>query len=164
MAIRSRSATSFSIRMPKNSSGPACARPSPWSPCAENSIGIWSGFLRDAYNELQPQAPCYVWYGWQSAVAMLGMGELRVLVKRAFDRGFIELHLLGCGDFEEDLKHGIERPGGLANHCGPVIMSMRCSATQSKSCRDGIASRRSTARTGSGGGNRSRLIALSLSA
>ena len=68
-------------------------------------------FLRDAYNELQPQAPCYVWYGWQSAVAMLGMGELRVLVKRAFDRGFIELHLLGCGDFEEDLKHGIERPG-----------------------------------------------------
>src|SRR6516164_6166990 len=111
MAIRSRSATSFSIRMPKNSSGPACARPSPWSPCAENSIGIWSGFLRDAYNELQLQAPCYVWYGWQSAVAMLGMGELRVLVKRAFDRGFIELHLLGFGDFEEDLKHGIERPG-----------------------------------------------------
>src|SRR6516164_7976347 len=104
MAIRSRSATSFSIRMPKNSSGPACARPSPWSPCAENSIGIWSGFLRDAYNELQPQAPCYVWYGWQSAVAMLGMGELRVLVKRAFDRGFIELHLLGFGDFEEDLN------------------------------------------------------------
>ena len=68
-------------------------------------------FLRDAFTELRPQAPCYVWYGWQSAIAMLGMGELRVLVKRAFDRGFIEPHLLGFGDFEEDLKHGIERPG-----------------------------------------------------
>jgi hypothetical protein len=71
-------------------------------------------FLRDAFTELRPQAlatPCYVWYGWQSAIAMLGMGELRVLVKRAFDRGFIEPHLLDFGDFEEDLKHGIERPG-----------------------------------------------------
>jgi Protein of unknown function (DUF1186)/SEC-C motif len=68
-------------------------------------------FFRDAFNELRPQRYCYVWFGWQSAIAMLGMGELRALVKRAFDRGFIEPNLLDFGDFEEDLKHGIERPG-----------------------------------------------------
>jgi Protein of unknown function (DUF1186)/SEC-C motif len=68
-------------------------------------------FLRDAFNELQPQRHCYVWYGWQSAIAMLGLGDLKVLVKRAFDRGFIGRHLLGFDDFEQDLKHGIERPG-----------------------------------------------------
>jgi len=68
-------------------------------------------FLRDAYNELQPQRVCYVWFGWQSAIAMLGLGELKVLVKRAFDRGFIDPHILGFADFERDLKRGIERPG-----------------------------------------------------
>ena len=68
-------------------------------------------FLRDAFNELQPQRRCFVWFGWQSAIAMLGLGQLKVLVKRAFDRGFIDRHLLGFDEFEQDLKHGIERPG-----------------------------------------------------
>jgi Protein of unknown function (DUF1186)/SEC-C motif len=68
-------------------------------------------FLRDAFNELQPQRQCCVWFGWQSAIAMLGLGELKVLVKRAFDRGFIDPHLLGFDHFEQDLKRGIERPG-----------------------------------------------------
>ena len=68
-------------------------------------------FLRDAYNELLPQHQCFVWFGWQSAIAMLGLGELKVLVKRAFDRGFIDPYLLGFDDFEQDLKRGIERPG-----------------------------------------------------
>src|SRR5437660_229163 len=68
-------------------------------------------FLRDAFNELRPQRHCYVWAGWQSAIAMLGLGELRVLVKRAFDRGFIDRHALGFDEFEEDLRRGIERPG-----------------------------------------------------
>jgi Protein of unknown function (DUF1186)/SEC-C motif len=68
-------------------------------------------FLRDAFNELRPQRNCYAWFGWQSAIAMLGLGELKVLVKRAFDRGFIDPHLLGFDDFERDLKRGIERPG-----------------------------------------------------
>jgi len=68
-------------------------------------------FLRDAFNELRPQRNCYVWFGWQNAIAMLGLGELRVLVKRAFERGFIDPYLLGFDDFERDLKRGIERPG-----------------------------------------------------
>jgi hypothetical protein len=68
-------------------------------------------FLRDAYNELLPQRHCFVWVGWQSAIAMLGLGELKVLVRRAFDRGFIDQDILGFDDFERDLKRGIERLG-----------------------------------------------------
>ena len=72
---------------------------------------LTSRFLRDAYNELLPQRRCFVWFGWQSAIAMLGLGQLKVLVKRAFDRGFIDRHLLDFDDFKQDLKHGIEQPG-----------------------------------------------------
>jgi hypothetical protein len=68
-------------------------------------------FLRDAFIEIRPQAECYVWVGWQSAIAMLGMSDLIMLVRKAFDRGFIDSHILGFDDFEEDLRRGIERPG-----------------------------------------------------
>ena len=67
-------------------------------------------FLRDAFMELQPQAECDVWVGWQSAIAMLGMRDLKSLVKSAFDRGFIDSDILGFDDFEEDLRQGIEHP------------------------------------------------------
>src|SRR5947209_6017327 len=68
-------------------------------------------FLRDAFMEMVPQADCYVWVGWQSAIAMLGMSDLKILVKKAFDRGFIDSHVLGFEHFEEDLRRGIEHPG-----------------------------------------------------
>ncbi len=68
-------------------------------------------FLRDAFIEMQPQAECYAWVGWQSAIAMLGLSDLKILVKKAFDRGFIDSHVLGFDDFEQDLKQGIEHPG-----------------------------------------------------
>ena len=68
-------------------------------------------FLRDAFIEMRPQAECYVWVGWQSAIAMLGMSDLKALVKKAFDRGFIDSHVLGFDHFEEDLRRGIEHPG-----------------------------------------------------
>ena len=68
-------------------------------------------FLRDAFIEMRPQAECYVWVGWQSAIAMLGMNDLKLLVKKAFDRGFIDSHVLGFEHFEEDLRRGIEHPG-----------------------------------------------------
>src|SRR6202035_3619373 len=55
-------------------------------------------FLRDAFIEMRPQAECYVWVGWQSAIAMLGMSDLKILVKKGFDH------------FEEDLRRGIEHP------------------------------------------------------
>jgi Protein of unknown function (DUF1186)/SEC-C motif len=68
-------------------------------------------FLRDAYMELRPQAECYVWDGWQSAIAMLGLSELQTLVKRAFDRGFVAPEWLCFEDFREDLDRAVERPG-----------------------------------------------------
>jgi Protein of unknown function (DUF1186)/SEC-C motif len=68
-------------------------------------------FLRDAFMELQPQRQNYVWVGWQSAIAMLGVSDLNILVKKAFDRGFIDSHVLGFEHFEEDLRRGIEHPG-----------------------------------------------------
>jgi len=68
-------------------------------------------FLRDAFMEMQPQAECYAWVGWQSAIAMLGISDQKILVKKAFDRGFIDSHVLGFDDFEQDLKRGIECPG-----------------------------------------------------
>jgi hypothetical protein len=67
-------------------------------------------FLRDAFNALRPQAENYVWVGWQSAIAMLGMGDLKTLVKKAFDQCFIDSHVLGFEHFEQDLRRGIERP------------------------------------------------------
>ena len=38
-------------------------------------------FLRDAFMEMQPQAECYAWVGWQSTIAMLGLSDLKTLVK-----------------------------------------------------------------------------------
>ena len=68
-------------------------------------------FLRDAFVEIRPQAECYVWVGWQSAIATLGMSDLKILVKKAFDRGFIDSDVLGFDYFEKDLRRGIEHPG-----------------------------------------------------
>ena len=68
-------------------------------------------FLRDLFMEMQPQAECYAWVGWQSAIAMLGLSDLKILVKKAFDRGFIDEHVLGFDHFEQDLRQGIKHPG-----------------------------------------------------
>jgi len=68
-------------------------------------------FLRDAFINLQPQRQNFVWAGWQSAIAMLGVSDLKTLAKKAFDRGFIDSHVLGFEHFEQDLRRGIEHPG-----------------------------------------------------
>jgi hypothetical protein len=68
-------------------------------------------FFRDAFMELRPQAQSFVWNGWQSAIAMLGLGELTILVKRAFDRRFIDPQWLGYEHFVRDLEWAIKRPG-----------------------------------------------------
>jgi hypothetical protein len=68
-----------------------------------------SRILRDAFMEMQPQAQNFVWFGWPSAIAMLGLSDLITLVKKAFDRGFIESCILEFDHFEQDLRRGIER-------------------------------------------------------
>ena len=67
-------------------------------------------FLRDAFMELCPQARSFVWTGWQSAIAMLGLSELTMLVKRAFDRRFIDPPWLGYEHFMRNLDSAIMQP------------------------------------------------------
>jgi hypothetical protein len=73
------------------------------------------GFLRACYDKLQPQDECWVWQGWQSAIALLGAAELKPLVEQAFARGFISPGWLSLQDFERDLQEGINDPGGPTN-------------------------------------------------
>jgi hypothetical protein len=68
-------------------------------------------FLRDAFMHLRPQATCFVWNGWQCAIAMLGLSDLKSLVKKAFDRRYIDPHWLDYHHFEEDLRAAVEKPG-----------------------------------------------------
>ncbi len=65
-------------------------------------------FLRSCYTNLQPQDECFVWDGWQGAIALLGLAEFRPLVEQAFERGFIHPSWLGLKDFEDDLRRAIE--------------------------------------------------------
>lgn len=62
-----------------------------------------AAFLRDCWINLQPRECCYVWYGWQSAIAMLGLAELKDMVREAFDRDLIDSGWLEYDDFEHDL-------------------------------------------------------------
>jgi Protein of unknown function (DUF1186)/SEC-C motif len=65
-------------------------------------------FLRSCYTDLQPQDECFAWEGWQGAVAMLGLSELKPLVKQAFQHGFVSQSWLAFKDFEQDLQLAID--------------------------------------------------------
>ena len=69
-----------------------------------------TAFLRDCYDRLQPREGCFVWVGWQDAVAWLGLVELKPLVQKAFARGWIDPSWLSFRDFEKDLNHAIAHP------------------------------------------------------
>ncbi len=70
-------------------------------------------FLRDGFMNIRPQAPCFVWHGWQSAIAMIGLVEFTSLVKKAFDGGFIDRGWMNFGHFEEDMRKAVESGGEL---------------------------------------------------
>jgi hypothetical protein len=67
-------------------------------------------FLAQCFNALEPAQGCFVWCGWQEAIARLGLEELRPLVREAFDRGSIEEGWLSYEDFEEDLAYAMAHP------------------------------------------------------
>jgi Protein of unknown function (DUF1186)/SEC-C motif len=71
-------------------------------------------FLRACYSELEPQDECWVWQGWQSAIALLGLVELKPLVEDAFARGFISNSWLKLRHFEQDLQLAVDDPAALA--------------------------------------------------
>jgi uncharacterized protein len=70
-------------------------------------------FLRACYSELEPQYECFVWNGWQSAIAWLGLVELKPLVEGAFASGLISDSWLELRHFEEDLQLALDDPAAL---------------------------------------------------
>jgi hypothetical protein len=72
-------------------------------------------FLRACYDEIKPQKECFVWHGWQSAIALLGLVELKGLVEQAFARGFISVSWLELRHFEQDLQLALGDPAALPN-------------------------------------------------
>ncbi len=69
-----------------------------------------ASFLRDCWINLQPRDACFVWNGWQSAIAMLGLTELKEIVREAFDRGLVDPSWLGFDHFERDLDLAARNP------------------------------------------------------
>jgi hypothetical protein len=67
-------------------------------------------FLGAAFTQIQPQGENFVWWGWQAAIAALGLTDLRGRVAMAFARGFISRHLMRFSEFEEDLAYAIQHP------------------------------------------------------
>jgi hypothetical protein len=75
-------------------------------------------FLQASYVDLRPQDVCFVWEGWQGAIALLGLSELKPLVRQAFDRGLIDPGWLSFKHFEQDLQCAVQakpQPGRPAN-------------------------------------------------
>jgi hypothetical protein len=67
-------------------------------------------YLRDSFTTLRPHGQNFVWQGWQSAIALLGLEELSSLVKKAFDRGLIGQDVMEYEDFRGDLKYALAHP------------------------------------------------------
>jgi hypothetical protein len=73
-------------------------------------------FLHACFVQLEPQDENFAWVGLQSAIAMLGLVELKPEVEQAFARGFISDTCLEFKDFEEDLSYAIDHPGAPPLH------------------------------------------------
>lgn len=73
-------------------------------------------FLRACYEEIDPQDESWVWHGWQSAIALLGLVELKPLVEQAFARGFISEAWLELRHFEQDLRLAVDDPDAIFQH------------------------------------------------
>jgi uncharacterized protein len=67
-----------------------------------------AAYLRDLHARLRPQAECYVWVGWQQAIANLGLEELAPLVEDAFRHGWISDTVLAPRHFREDLSRALQ--------------------------------------------------------
>lgn len=70
-------------------------------------------FLSASFVKLIPEPGCFVWSGWQSAVAALRIEALKPLAKDAFDRGMIDPSWLSYQDFEEDYASAADGRDGL---------------------------------------------------
>jgi hypothetical protein len=94
-------------------------------------------FLQSCYDSLQPQDECYVWDGWQGAIAMLGLSELTpssaASSVRAGWGSRISSGICNVPSMAKCRRHGRR-------------MNLNCSATPSRSCRAGTHSRRNASK------------------
>ncbi|KWV46270.1 hypothetical protein AS156_21450 [Bradyrhizobium macuxiense] len=67
-------------------------------------------FHEDKLAEDEDQA----WYGWQRAIALLGLRDLAPMVHRAIDDGRIPDWMLGRGEFDDVLAEAEQRPGDIS--------------------------------------------------
>ena len=78
-------------------------------------------YLRRLYDTLQPQSESFVWIGWVTAVAGLGLEGMSDVVRQAFERGLIDPMAMGYGHFQQDLERGRDDPEHLAGFGGDEL-------------------------------------------
>lgn len=78
-------------------------------------------YLLHLYNEMRPQAECYVWTGWVEAVACLGYRDYAMLAERLLRRGFVDRFVMSVEDFRGDLRRTLDDPEGMAGFEGDRI-------------------------------------------
>ncbi|HEY7644604.1 MAG TPA: DUF1186 domain-containing protein, partial [Hyphomicrobiales bacterium] len=71
---------------------------------------VVADFLRRSFDDLQDEGGNFVWHGWQSAIAMLGLDELTPLVKIAFERELVARYICEFRHFEKDLAFAKAAP------------------------------------------------------
>ena len=81
-----------------------------------------SRFLGEAFKTMIPQAESIIWEGWQGAVALLGLSELREQARMAYQRGFIGEEWSDYSDFESDLALTLESPDRMINGPGDFYL------------------------------------------
>jgi uncharacterized protein len=67
-------------------------------------------FLHASFTKFQAEPGSFVWNGWQSAVAILRLEEMKPLVKQAFDEQWIDPSLMEYRHFLADFQIAVERP------------------------------------------------------
>ncbi|MEK0083133.1 DUF1186 domain-containing protein [Benzoatithermus flavus] len=80
-------------------------------------LGRWDRGGAEAYlhgltQRLQPRGESFVWVGFEQAVAMLGMRELRPFVQRLHEQEWIDPTIGDLEDFDADLEAAMDDPDG----------------------------------------------------
>jgi len=84
-----------------------------------------ASFLGDCWINLQPRDYCFVWHGWQSAIALLGLVELKDIVKEAFDREIIDPSWLDYSGLRARSRTRAPEPDGAMGAQPPRIRVVR---------------------------------------
>ena len=110
-------------------------------------------YLLRLHDALRPQHESFVWYGWTSAVALLGLEAMSDVVRRAFGRGLIDPMVTNYDIFRRISGGRWPTPSGWR---ASGTTGSRRSRTRSGSCRAGTPSRTRPSGTGRGGRPRGR--------